>query len=68
MVAGGGNNREIARQLFISETTVKTHLLHVYGKFGVRDRAAAVAVGYERVVDARRRTLSTPGHRAAVIR
>lgn len=26
MVAGGGNNREIVRQLFISETTVKTHL------------------------------------------
>ncbi|MHB9758718.1 response regulator transcription factor [Streptomyces sp. BYX5S] len=32
----------------ISEATVKTHLTHVYGKLGVKDRAAAVAVGYDR--------------------
>ena len=48
LVAGGSGNREIARQLFISEATVKTHLLHLYDKLGVRERAAAVAVAYQR--------------------
>jgi DNA-binding NarL/FixJ family response regulator len=48
LVAAGTTNREAARQLFISEATVKTHLLHVYAKLGVRDRAAAVAEAYKR--------------------
>ncbi|MDT0444122.1 response regulator transcription factor [Streptomyces johnsoniae] len=48
LVARGTSNREIATELFISEATVKTHLSHVYGKLGVKDRAAAVAVGYDR--------------------
>ena len=48
LVAGGATNRAVARQLFVSEATVKTHLLHLYDKLGVRDRAAAVAVAYER--------------------
>ncbi|WP_151483816.1 response regulator [Streptomyces albicerus] len=48
LVAKGTSNREIARVLFISEATVKTHLTHLYAKLGVNDRAAAVAVGYER--------------------
>ncbi|MFF2864798.1 response regulator [Streptomyces rubiginosohelvolus] len=47
-VARGASNREIARRLFISEATVKTHLIHIYGKLDVRDRAAAVAVAYQR--------------------
>ncbi|MGK5631593.1 response regulator [Streptomyces sp. URMC 123] len=47
-VARGASNREIARGLFISEATVKTHLIHIYGKLDVRDRAAAVAVAYQR--------------------
>ncbi|SDD84086.1 response regulator [Streptomyces prasinopilosus] len=47
-VARGTSNREIARALFISEATVKTHLVHIYGKLDVRDRAAAVAVAYRR--------------------
>ncbi|SEG69854.1 two component transcriptional regulator, LuxR family [Actinacidiphila yanglinensis] len=46
LVAAGTTNREAARQLFISEATVKTHLLHLYAKLGVRDRAAAVAAAY----------------------
>ena len=45
--ARGTSNREIAESLFISEATVKTHLVHVYEKLGVRDRAAAVATAYE---------------------
>jgi DNA-binding NarL/FixJ family response regulator len=48
LVSSGATNREAARQLFISEATVKTHLLHVYAKLGVRDRAAAVAEAYKR--------------------
>jgi DNA-binding NarL/FixJ family response regulator len=48
LVAKGTSNREIARELFISEATVKTHLTHLYGKLGARDRAAAVAVAYDR--------------------
>jgi len=50
LVAKGTSNKEIARVLFISEATVKTHLTHVYGKLGVKDRAAAVAVGYDRKI------------------
>ena len=41
LVAGGATNREIAARLFISEATVKTHLLHLFGKLGVNDRAGA---------------------------
>lgn len=48
LVAKGTANREIARTLFISEATVKTHLTHLYAKLGVNDRAAAVAAAYDR--------------------
>ncbi|MGW4892016.1 response regulator [Kitasatospora sp. NPDC004240] len=48
LVARGTSNREIARVLFISEATVKTHLTHIYAKLGASDRAAAVAQAYER--------------------
>jgi DNA-binding NarL/FixJ family response regulator len=48
LIARGRSNREAAADLFISEATVKTHLLHAYDKLGVRDRAAAVAVAFER--------------------
>ncbi|MEU1642122.1 response regulator [Micromonospora zamorensis] len=56
LVARGASNREAAARLFISEATVKTHLLHVYTKLGVNDRAAAVATAYDR-------GLLTPGGR-----
>lgn len=48
LVAQGLTNRAVARQLLISESTVKTHLLHVYGKLEVADRASAVRVAWER--------------------
>jgi DNA-binding NarL/FixJ family response regulator len=48
LIAQGSTNREAARQLFISEATVKTHLLHLYAKLGVNDRAAAVATAFSR--------------------
>ena len=48
LVASGSTNRETAARLFISEATVKTHLLHIYAKLGVTDRAAAVAEAFNR--------------------
>ena len=48
LIAQGCSNREAAARLFISEATVKTHVLHIYAKLGVNDRAAAVAAGFER--------------------
>ncbi len=48
LIAKGRTNREAAKQLFISEATVKTHLLHVYAKLDVNDRAAAVATAFSR--------------------
>jgi len=48
LIARGTTNRKAARRLFISEASVKAHLLHVYAKLGVNDRAAVVATAYER--------------------
>ncbi|MEV0386265.1 response regulator transcription factor [Nonomuraea sp. NPDC050643] len=48
LIADGATNREAAARLFISEATVKSHVLHIYAKLGVNDRAAAVAVAFRR--------------------
>jgi len=48
LISRGCSNREAAAKLYISEATVKTHLIHLYAKLGVSDRAAAVAAGYDR--------------------
>jgi DNA-binding NarL/FixJ family response regulator len=48
LIAKGSTNREAAARLYISEATIKTHLLRIYAKLGVNDRAAAVAVAYQR--------------------
>jgi DNA-binding NarL/FixJ family response regulator len=42
LVAQGRSNREIARELHISDSTVKAHMLHIFEKLGVTDRTAAV--------------------------
>jgi len=48
LVAAGNTNREAAARLLISQATVKSHLLSIYGKLGVSDRAAAVAEAFKR--------------------
>jgi DNA-binding NarL/FixJ family response regulator len=48
LVARGTTNREIATHLFITEATVKTHLIHLYAKLEAKDRAAAVAIAFQR--------------------
>jgi len=47
-VARGGSNAQIGVELFISEATVKTHLLRIFAKLGVDDRTRAVTVALER--------------------
>jgi len=47
LLARGRSNGEIASELYLSETTVKTHVTHVFGKLGLRDRAQAVVMAYE---------------------
>ena len=48
LIASGATNREAAATLFVSEATIKTHLLHIYAKLRVRDRAAAVGEAFRR--------------------
>ena len=48
LLARGLGNKELARELFVSEATVKSHLSHIYAKLGVDTRAGAVAAAIER--------------------
>ena len=47
LIAEGLSNPEIAQRLYISETTVKTHVTHVFQKLDVRDRVQAVVLAYQ---------------------
>jgi DNA-binding NarL/FixJ family response regulator len=47
LIADGLSNAEIGRELYISETTVKTHVTHVFQKLNVRDRVQAVVLAYQ---------------------
>jgi DNA-binding NarL/FixJ family response regulator len=48
LAARGLSNSEIANELFVSATTAKAHLVHIYAKLGVNDRTAAVTTALER--------------------
>jgi DNA-binding NarL/FixJ family response regulator len=48
LIAAGHSNAEIARELFISEATVKTHINNLFAKAGLRDRAQAVTYAYRK--------------------
>jgi ATP/maltotriose-dependent transcriptional regulator MalT len=50
LAARGLSNSEIARELFVSATTVKAHLAHAYRKLGVGDRTAAVTTALEQQI------------------
>ena len=43
----GRSNAEIAEELFVEASTVRTHVAHALAKFGLRDRVAAVIFAYE---------------------
>ena len=47
LIAAGRSNAEIGQELYISETTVKTHVTHVFQKLNVRDRVQAVVLAYQ---------------------
>ena len=48
LAARGLSNSEIAKELFVSATTAKAHLVHIYAKLGVNDRTAAVTTALDR--------------------
>jgi DNA-binding NarL/FixJ family response regulator len=48
LVAAGRSNQQIAAELFVSQATVKSHLVHIFAKLDVDSRTAAVAVAVQR--------------------
>ncbi len=50
LIAQGLSNEQMAQQLFVAPSTIKTHINHLYAKLGVRTRAEAQAVARQRLV------------------
>jgi DNA-binding NarL/FixJ family response regulator len=66
LIAGGLSNIEIGRELYISDTTVKTHITHILQKLNLRDRVQAVVLAYETgLFDSGARTPSDRDEQAA---
>jgi len=53
LLAQGGSSAEIARQLAITETTVRSHIHHLLGKLGLRSRAQAIAFAFQHGIEPR---------------
>jgi len=47
LLASGRSNAELAKELYLSEPTIKTHLSSIFRKLGVRDRVQAVIAAYD---------------------
>jgi DNA-binding NarL/FixJ family response regulator len=60
LIAQGLSNAEIAQELYISETTVKTHITHILQKLNLRDRVQAVVLAYQTGVFEGQRGSATP--------
>ena len=66
LIAQGLSNAQIGQELFIGETTVKTHVTHILAKLGVHDRVQAVVLAYQAgVVDGETRLEGGPRERPA---
>jgi DNA-binding NarL/FixJ family response regulator len=66
LIARGLSNAEIGEKLYISDTTVKTHITHIFQKLDLRDRVQAVVFAYETgLLEAGAQASSSPdGHHA----